>query len=170
MTVKLAEKYYIKKWLADKLLAKDEKYMRPKETDLLALLETGVIDYIFLYRSVAQQHRLKFIDLPDEINLGNPDFADLYRTVSVKITGKKPGEYIEKFGAPMVYGSTIPKNAPHKKLAVEFLKFMLGKTGLSIMEKNGQKAIVPSSTRTYDKIPDALKQFAAKPKIENAKK
>ena len=45
------------------------KYIRPKETDLLALLEAGEIDYLFIYRSVAGQHGLKMILLDDEINL-----------------------------------------------------------------------------------------------------
>ena len=166
MVVKLAEKYYRRDGLADELLHKDLKYIRPKETDLLALLETGEIDYMFIYRSVAMQHKLKYIDLPDEINLGNFKFENLYRKVSVKITGKKPGEYIVRRGAPMVYGLTIPKNAPNKKLAIEFLKFMLGGKGLSIIEQNGQKTIVPSVATGYDKIPDELKKFAIEPNID----
>ena len=39
LTSKLAEKHYNRKGLATQLLAKDTKYIRPKETDLLALLE-----------------------------------------------------------------------------------------------------------------------------------
>ena len=56
LTVKLAEGHYGLEGLSGSLLEKDNEYIRPKETDLLALLESGTIDYIFLYRSVAQQH------------------------------------------------------------------------------------------------------------------
>ena len=162
---KLAEKYYKQNGLADQLLKKDENNMRPKETDLLALLESGNVDYIFLYRSVAEQHKLKYILLPDEINLKNPKFTELYNSVSVEINGKTPTEKITQKGEPMLYGITIPKNAPNQTVAIAFLKFMLSKDkGMAILKKLGQPSVVPSITNSYDKIPTELKVFASKPK------
>lgn len=161
LTMRLAERYYNQKGLAEKMLAKDRKHIRPKETDLLALLEAGEIDYIFLYRSVAQQHGLKYLILPDEINLKKTEFAENYKLAKVDISGKKPGEKITKKGAPMVYGITIPKNSPNPETAKKFLKFVLSKDkGLRILEKNGQPTLIPSPTSTFDKIPEDLKQFA----------
>jgi len=157
---KLAEKYYKQTDLAEKLLQKDVNYIRPKEVDLIGLLETNVIDYIFLYRSVAEQHGLKYIILPDSINLNNPKLAGLYATVTVDITGKKPDETITKKGEPIVYGVTIPKNAPNKEIAIKFVEFLLTREkGMAIMEKNGQQSLVPSLTKTYKKIPKELKQY-----------
>lgn len=161
LTMKLAEIFYKEDGLSESLLKKDTEYIRPKETDLLALLESNTIDYIFLYRSVAQQHGLKYVLLPDEVNLKKPEFADIYETVSVDISGKEPGTTITKKGAPMVYGITIPKNAPNPELAKKFVAFVLDKAkGLAIMEKNGQPSMVPSPSNTYDKIPEGLKNFA----------
>lgn len=163
LTCKLAEKFYGEKDLCKNIVSKDKNYIRPKETDLLALLESNNIDYIFLYRSVAEQHKLKYLILPDSINLKNPDLTDYYQTVSVDISGKKPGETITKKGAPMVYGITIPKNAPNPILAKKFLNFLLSKNkGMKIMQQNGQASIVPSKTETFDKIPELLKKFAEK--------
>ncbi len=160
LTMKLAEKHYQLPGLAGKLLAKD-KYIRPKETDLLALLEAGEIDYIFLYRSVAEQHQLKRLILPDRINLKKPELADFYKTASVDISGKKPGTKVTKRGTPMVYGVTIPGNAPNREAALAFVEFLLSKKkGVAIMEKNGQPSAVPSPTDTYTKIPEKLKGFA----------
>lgn len=161
LTMKLAEKYYQKKGLSDNLLKKDINYIRPKEVNLLALLESHSIDYIFLYRSVARQQGLKYLLLPDEINLKSPELAGYYKTASVEITGKKPGTTITKNGAPMVYGVTIPKNSPNPKMAIAFLSFLFDKSkGMAIMEKNGQPSLVPSPTDTYNKLPYELKQFA----------
>ncbi len=161
LTVKLAEKHYRIPGLAAKLLAKDRKYLRPKETDLLALLEAGEIDYIFLYRSVAEQHKLKRLLLPDEINLKKPELSGFYKTASVEISGKKPGTKITKKGAPMVYGVTIPRNAPNPRAALAFVAFLLDeKKGMAIMAKNGQPSAVPSPTDTFDKIPQPLRKFA----------
>ncbi|MCF6239905.1 MAG: tungstate ABC transporter substrate-binding protein WtpA, partial [Bacteroidales bacterium] len=139
---KLAEKYYNKTGLADKLLSKDNKYIRPKETDLLALLESGNLDYIFLYRSVAQQHHLNYLLLPDSINLKKFELKNFYATVETQIRGKKKGTTITKKGAPMVYGITLHKDAEQKKLALQFMDFILSE-GMKIMEENGQTSLVP---------------------------
>ena len=161
LTIKLAEKFYNSDGLADKMLAKDQKYIRPKEVDLLALLETGELDYMFIYRSVAEQHKLKYILLPDEINLKKTKFRDLYKSASVEITGSKPGTFITKFGEPIVYGVTIPKNAPNRELAMEFMAFLLdADKGGAILEKNGQSLLVPSPTDTFSSLPESLKSFA----------
>ncbi len=163
LVAKLAESFYKKAGLANQLMNKDRENIRPKETDLLALLETNTIDYIFLYRSVAVQHNLKFITLPDQVNLKSSEFEDLYNNVSTNINGKKPGETYEQVGEPMVYGVTILNNAPNRKLALAFVEFLLtSDKGMAIMAKLGQPSVVPSSTFTFDKIPEELKRFAKK--------
>lgn len=157
----LAEKFYNRPGLVDAIKSKDQQYIRPKEVDLLALLETGVIDYIFLYRSVAVQHNLKYLVLPDEINLKKADLSDFYKTASVSLTGKQPGTFITKAGEPIIYGVTIPKNASNRKLAMTFLTFLLdADSGGAILEKNGQSFVVPSTTETFNKLPESLKMFA----------
>lgn len=164
LTVKLAEGFYGAEGLADRLLAKDLRFIRPKETDLLPLLETHAIDYLFLYRSVADQHGLNALLLPDEINLKAPAFADLYARATVEVSGKKPGETIIKAGAPMVYGVTIPNNPPSPELAVAFVRFLLDPfKGMAVMERNGQPPIVPATTDSYERLPEALQQYASPP-------
>lgn len=167
LTAKLSEKYYNKKGLADKILNKDIQQIRPKEVDLLALLESNTIDYIFIYKSVAEQHKLKYVILPEEVNLKNPKSDSLYATVSVEVKGKKPGEKKIQKGEAMVYGITIPRNAPNIKAALAFVEFFLTKTkGMKIIEANGQPSLVPSFTPTFNNLPDSLKQFATKEKSE----
>jgi len=161
LTVKLAEKFYGRAGLADKMLKKDRRYIRPKEVDLLALLEVGELDYVFTYRSLARQHGLGFVTLPDEINLKSERFADFYAGASVRLTGKKPGTFITRTGAPIIYGVAIPKNAPNPEAATMFLAFLLDVTkGGAILEKNGQSSVVPSPTETFEKLPEKLKRFA----------
>jgi len=161
MTIQLAEKYYHKPGLAKMIADKDQNYIRPKEVDLLALLESGSIDYIFLYRSVALQHNLRFISLPDEINLKNMAFAARYATATTEINGKEPGKKETVKGEPMVYGITLLRDAPNKPAAIAFLQFLLSKDkGMKIMEKNGQPSVIPMSIQNYDKLPGELKSFA----------
>lgn len=166
-TILLAEKYYKKKGLAEKLLKKDTRHIRPKEVDLLALLESNTLDYIFIYRSVAEQHKLKYVTLPDEVNLKKQELDSLYSTVQVEVTGQKPGEKKSIKGSAIIYGLTIPENAPHKANALIFLEFLLNTTkGMKIMEENGQTSLVPSETPFYNNLPEQIKPYALKPTIE----
>lgn len=157
----LAEKYYHVPGLYEKLKKGCPlRNVRPKETDLIALLEAGQIDYLFIYRSVAMQHNMPFVKLPDHINLGSSKYADFYKQARIMITGKTPGSFIEKQGKPMVYGITIPKNAPHRDLAIQFISFLLGSEGKEIMKRNGQAPLSPpQATGNVRKLPDALKSF-----------
>lgn len=157
LVAKLAEKYYKKEGFYETLLgyrsvykAGDEKrekvIVRPKETDLLALLEVHAIDYLFIYRSVAEQHSLKYVTLPKEVSLKEAALTALYEKVSFEISGKKPGETIRKKGAAMVYGLTIPQNSrspQNPKGAVAFVNFILSDEGQAIMQRYGQGVIKP---------------------------
>jgi molybdate/tungstate transport system substrate-binding protein len=133
--------------------------VRSKETDLIALLESGDMDYAFEYRSIAVQHGLKFIELPDEINLSMVEHADFYSQATVEVSGKEPGTTITQVGKPIVYGVTIPKNAPSPDLALEFVKFLIGPEGQTIMEEQGQPPIVPPVTGDRDALPAALRSL-----------
>lgn len=163
LTLQLAEKYYKKPGLAKKIMGKDQNYMRPKEVDLLPLIESESIDYIFIYKSVAIQHQLKYITLPDEINLKNPAFAALYATVSTRINGKEPGQKETVKGEPMIYGVTILRDAPNKEAAIAFVRYLLtANQGMAIMEKNGQPSVIPQPTQNQAKVPAPLQPFILK--------
>jgi molybdate/tungstate transport system substrate-binding protein len=159
--MKLAERFHERAGLTTRLLAKDLRYIRPKEVDLLALLEAGELDYIFIYRSVAEQHKLRYLELAGQINLGSEKFADFYKSVNVRLTGTEPGSFITKEAKSIVYGVTIPNNSPNRNAAIAFLSFLLdAEKGGAILERNGQRLLVPSSTDTFEKLPESLKTFA----------
>jgi len=133
--------------------------VRPKSVELIALLESGDMDYAWEYRSVAVQHGMKFVELPDEINLSLVEHADFYSQATVEIAGKEPGTTMTMTGKPIVYGVTIPRNAPSPDLALEFVKFLLGPEGQAIMEAQGQPPIVPPVAGDVDAVPDELENM-----------
>jgi molybdate/tungstate transport system substrate-binding protein len=109
---------------------------------------------------VAVQHNLKYIELPDAINLKNPAFTTTYATAKVEINGSKPGEKQTMTGEPMIYSFTILRNAPNKAAAIAFAEFLLQKEkGQAIMARNGQQSVVSSKVENYDKVPAKLKPF-----------
>ena len=161
MVFQLAENHYGIVGLAERLKKKD-KYIRPKETDMLALLEVGEIDYLFIYRSVAVQHGLKMILLPNEINLKSPALADSYRKATVQVTGKKLGEFIVRKGEPMVYSVTIPRRAPNPKAAQKWVELLLSPRGQAIMKKNGQPTIAPAIADGFEHLPQSIQPLCQK--------
>ena len=159
----LAEKYYKTKGTAEKLLNKDQQNMRPKEVDLLALLESESLDYVIIYRSVAIQHKLEFVTLPDEINLKTPEFSEFYSTVQTEIAGKKKGEKQVMKGEPMLYAFSVLDNAPNKDAAMKFAAYLLSpEKGEKIMQQGGQTSINAIDASMYLKVPDSLKKYLTK--------
>jgi molybdate/tungstate transport system substrate-binding protein len=150
MVMQLAEKHYRIPGLYEKLLANRPKSnVRPKSVELISLLQTGNMDYAWEYLSVAVQHDLKYIVLPDEINLGSYKYDDFYKQAVVKVTGKKPGTMMELKGKSVTYGITILKDAPNREAAETFMKYMLDPNGgLRILKNMGQPPFVPARVPT----------------------
>jgi molybdate/tungstate transport system substrate-binding protein len=74
--------------------------------------------YTFAYRSSPIPPGQRNIKLPDEINLGNRDYAEYYKNAVVQINGKKPGEKLTLHGEPMLFGITIPRSSKNEAAAV----------------------------------------------------
>jgi molybdate/tungstate transport system substrate-binding protein len=159
MTFKLAEKFYNKPGLTEKIAAKNKDFIRPKEVDLVALVEANAVDYMFQYKSVAIQHSLKYVELPREINLGDPAMNELYKTVSQDVTGSTPGSRMTVTGEYINYSLAILENAPHSKDAVKFVSFLLSDKGMEIFRKNGQKPIEPSTSEQPGMVPLSLRKY-----------
>ncbi len=152
MVMQLAEKHYKMPGLYDKMLAnRPIENVRPKSVELISLLQTGNMDYAWEYLSVAVQHELKHIILPDEINLGNYKYDDFYAGAVVKVTGKKPGTFMGMKGGSCTYGVTLIKDAPNREAAIAFLRYMLDpEGGLKILKDMGQPPFIPCRVPTEE--------------------
>jgi molybdate/tungstate transport system substrate-binding protein len=146
MVLQLAEKYYNKPGLYDRLIAnRPPKNIRSKAAELVSLLKTGSMDYAWEYLSVAVQHELRYVKLDDHINLGNYNFDNYYAQATVKVTGKSPGTWITRVGKSITYGITLIKDSPNLSAAVRFLEFMLAPDGgLRVLHEMGQPPFVPA--------------------------
>jgi molybdate/tungstate transport system substrate-binding protein len=161
-TIMLEEKLYGKHGLTEKMLAKNKDFIRPKEVDLVALIESNAADYMFQYKSVAIQHGLKYVELPDDINLSDPGKSEIYKSVSIDVTGKEPGKKMKVTGDYINYSMTVIDSAPAKEEATDFLCFIIGEEGLEILRKNGQEPIIPVTTDQPDKLPSKLRQYSSR--------
>ena len=114
--------------------------IRSKSVDLIALVESGVIDYAFEYRSVAIQHHLNYVELPDELSLNNPNLTSFYGRVVVHLMSGSKQEKVIK-GYPIIYGVTIPSTSKNARGALEFIKLLLSPVGKEIFNSLGQSYI-----------------------------
>jgi len=131
--------------------------------ELISLLQTGNMDYAWEYLSVAVQHGLKYIVLPDEINLGNYKYDNVYKQAFVEVTGKKPGTHMIIKGKSCTYGVTMIKEAPNPEAAMAFLEYMLDpEGGLKILKEMGQPPFIPCRVPTAEMkkaLPEALQKL-----------
>jgi molybdate/tungstate transport system substrate-binding protein len=99
-----AETYYQQPRLADRLLGQASlKYVRPNATELAALLETGEVDYILEYESVARQYGFLFVTLPEDL--------------AVRV----------------LYGVSVPRAAARASDGVDFVAHLLSPDGKRIL-------------------------------------
>ena len=162
MVLQLAEKHYRKPGLYEAAIAnRPLENVRPKSVELVSLLQTGNMDYAWEYLSVAVQHGLKYVVLPDEINLGNYQFDDFYAHATVEVSGKQPGTLMELKGGSCTYGITLIKTAPNPEAAIAFLQYMLSPDGgLKILKDMGQPPFIPCRVPTaamQERLPQELK-------------
>lgn len=127
----------------------DKLMIRSAEVDLTSALEAGSIDYLFIYESVAIRHTssgVRYVELPREINLNETALSGLYEKVKVIQFADNANSSKVKtvVGGPIVYGITIPRNAEHPELAIEFLKLLIGEEGQRVMRNAGQEPMVPA--------------------------
>jgi molybdate/tungstate transport system substrate-binding protein len=133
--------------------------VRNSSVRLLALLESGDIDYSFEYESVARQHNLDFVSLPPEIDLGDATQSDFYARVKVRLDFHRFASITPEFtGQSIVYGVTIPRNAPHPETAREYLEFLLGAEGQKIFNGSFHPLLTPVADNP-DNLPPALRDF-----------
>jgi molybdate/tungstate transport system substrate-binding protein len=138
--LQLAQGYYNDPTLAASVLRNSpDSSVAETETSLLAALQSGQIDYLAIYKSNALEDHLKYISLPAQINLSDQSMSASYATVSVAA-----GSLGTLTAKPIIYGLTIPSNAPDAALGQKFIGFVLSRLGQAIMAGNGFTVISPA--------------------------
>ena len=151
--LKLAGRYYHDPSLSASVLKNSpDSAVAETETSLIAALQTGQLDYLAIYRSDALQHHFHYIHLPAQISLSDPALAKTYATVS---THGASGKTVT--GKPIIYGLTVPTNAPDATLGAQFVAFVLSAQGQAIMRANGFVVLSPALASRQSALPPALR-------------
>jgi molybdate/tungstate transport system substrate-binding protein len=134
--------------------------LRGASMELIALLESGDLDYAFEYESVIRQHGLRMLELPDALNLGEEADQQIYNTVQVNEDSQRFASVKPVFrGERIGYAITIPENAPHPAEAALFLAFLLGPQGRAIMTADHHPMFDPALCDGYTNTPTSLQSL-----------
>ena len=138
--------------------------LRGASIQLIALLESGDLDYAFEYESVIAQHKLQALRLPPAVNLGEEGVN--YGAVQVNLDFRRFASVQPEFrGERIGYGITIPANAPHAEQAALFIEFLLGSEGRALMEADYHPLFDFALADGYDFLPARL-QALCKPAVQ----
>lgn len=156
---RLAESYYHESGLAKRLEARTPpRLLRGNAAELAALLSAGELDYIIDYESLARAQHFNFIPLPAAIDLGDPTQAATYATASVRVGSGR--DSITRHGAPILYGVSVPRQAPHFAVGVRFLQFLLGTEGQAIL-RGAHVDVLEHPELVGDSVPPVLRAVVA---------
>jgi molybdate/tungstate transport system substrate-binding protein len=107
------QSYYV-----ERIISSNGNVTGEHAANLVAPLETGEIQFLFIYRSFAISHKLNFIALENKINFGDLSMDSFYSKFTYKLaTG------IQK-GGPTVLYVTVPLNSENKDIAYRFVVYV----------------------------------------------
>jgi molybdate/tungstate transport system substrate-binding protein len=152
---RLAEGYYRLPGLASRLEARTPPALiRSNASELVALLQAGELDYIVDYESLARASGLRFVTLPPAIDLGDPARAEAYARATVRVA-RRTGTATYA-GAPIVYGASVPRAAPHPAAGRRFLTYLLSPAGQAVLRAHAVDAL-RAPVMVGDSVPLALR-------------
>ena len=138
LVLRLTERQYGEPGLERSVLARSPaRNVRPKSSDLVALLQAGALDYAFAYESVARSAGLRWLALPSSIDLGDEARAADYARAAVRVAGASPGDSITVHGAPIHYALAVPLRAPHAAEGERLRDFLLSPIGRRLLTQGG---------------------------------
>jgi molybdate/tungstate transport system substrate-binding protein len=121
------------------------------EEQLVARLQAGQLDAGVFYQIEAVEAKLPYLELPAEINQGEPAMAAHYATVSY--TDKSGATY---HGSPILYTVTIPSTSRDLPGAESFVQFLLGEAGQKLMTQEGLLSTPPVLSGDPSAVPPPL--------------
>lgn len=124
MAFELAEQEHALDGFKDRMLEVVQE--EPDEAAMMAAVETGARSGAVVYRNMAVDHGLPFVEFPDAYNFANPDLAEQYATAA--FTTDEEG--YTATGRPIVYNATVTDFATNPDAGRKLVQFLVDNPGL----------------------------------------
>jgi len=165
MIFRLLQSYYKVPNLYDNLL--DHLLATAAQGSPSVVLGQG-FDFQFVYEvsahaSAQSNPDYRYVNLPDQINLGNPALNEFYRQAEIVVPDLSGTGLVAIPGNNVIYGATIMRTAKNHANAITFLQYLLGSIGQSDLRSAVFKLISPArvSREDYQKLPGQLRPYVA---------
>ncbi|MFB3881341.1 MAG: substrate-binding domain-containing protein [Armatimonadota bacterium] len=99
---------------------------------LMPMLERGELDLVFCYRSQAEETGIPYLPLPEHVNLGSPEMAEVYSGASYRCQ-----DGTTYLGAPIAYTATPLVCARHPVASAALLVFLASSEGAECVRLHG---------------------------------
>jgi len=101
------------------MLQNDANVTGTNAAALVAPLQAGQIQFLFIYKSAAVSDGLKFFSLDSHVNLGTPGLGSFYSTLSYTDSAGKTA------GTPIILCITVPLSAVNTAEALQFVQYVV---------------------------------------------
>ncbi len=119
--------------------------------DLVAPLQAGQIQFLFIYRSAAVAQNLNYLHLPSSVNLGNPSIEKYYSQFTYKTAGGL------ETAAPIVLFATVPKDATNPFGSLEFTSYIVQHS--SVLSSYGLTPFSPAVLYNSTDVPQTIQNL-----------
>jgi molybdate/tungstate transport system substrate-binding protein len=106
-------------YFVDRLLHADANVTGASAAALVAPLQAGDLQFLFMYKSAAVSHGLTTLVLPSQINLGDAALASAYSSFTYTTTAG-----VQK-GGPILLFITVPRTSANTDYALQFAVYVV---------------------------------------------
>jgi molybdate/tungstate transport system substrate-binding protein len=136
----------------NRMLSNNGNVTGASAADLVGPLETGQIQFLFIYKSSAIAHKLNYLQLPSQVNLGNAKYSKFYSQFSYQISSG-----VQKGGVITLW-ITVPADSTDTTDSLQFVVFVV-KNSPMLLSPFGLVPITPAKLYNSTTIPQPLQQL-----------
>ncbi|MGA7923792.1 MAG: substrate-binding domain-containing protein, partial [Thermoplasmata archaeon] len=128
------------------------------ESQAASLVSTGTVCAVITYHSFAVANGMSYVPFNSTVGLNETSSFGLsqYASLTTQII-VSTGSLTSVKAAPVLFGVTIPSNAPNPELGAAFVHLLLSPLGSSIIAKGGAfQPIFPGWTNAPSAVPSVL--------------
>jgi molybdate/tungstate transport system substrate-binding protein len=124
---------------------------------LVSPLEAGQINFLFIYKSAAIAKGLQYVQLPPQVNQGDPSYFSLYSKFSYNLsTGPVRG-------SPIYLFITVPKNTNDLNESLQFVIYVVEHSDL--LDKFGLMPLSPAILFNSTAVPPQIASLLSQGKL-----
>ncbi len=138
-------------YFTDMLLQSKSNFTASSASDLVAPLQAGQIQFLFMYKSSAISDNVQALDLPNQVNLGDPALSSFYAQFSYQTTSGL------QTGGPIYLYVTVPKDSTETTYALQLVVYIVQHS--SDMSQFGMVPLSPAKLYNSTEVPAPIAQL-----------